>query len=228
MPEPDHLEVEILLGALRGGGGRGGLPDVLDAALDAADEVLAHLEERVARAHQHAADGDRPHDELPDVDDHRAPGRFLAAAPGQVLVDERRPEEVDERRDEQAPRQQAAGEVQRAELGADDVAHAEVGRGDVRRREMRHPAGGHLGHGLADAQLDEALLHRADLDRHLVRGPEDPEAVQQLDHRAHEHGAEQLQRGFRSLLAGLVDFRRGHRLGEGQRRGLRPSRAAGS
>ena len=61
--------------------------------------------------------------------DDAGPGRGLVAAVhGHVLIDERRAEEVDEQRHEQPPRQQAAGEVQRAELGADDVADAEVRR----------------------------------------------------------------------------------------------------
>ena len=71
--EQHGLEREVALGAVGGRRRRRRLLDVGDAALDAADQVLAHPVERVAGADQHAADGDRPHDVAVEVAGQRRP-----------------------------------------------------------------------------------------------------------------------------------------------------------
>ena len=124
--EEDRATVEVELGAIVGLGLRTGLLEVADGAADAGGEAGAHLEEGIAGADEHAAHGDRPDDVSPHLQREHGP---VDDAVGRV-IDGRRPEEIDDQRNQQAPGQDAAGEVQRAEARPDDVADAEIGGAD--------------------------------------------------------------------------------------------------
>ncbi len=218
--EADHSQRQVTLGPLRRGRCRRGLLHVGDAPLDAADEVLAHLVERVSGADEHAADRDRTDDVLPQRHDHRAPGCLLVAAVrSHVLVDQAGTEEEHQQGHEETPREQAAGEVQRAKLRADDVPDAQVGWRDVGGRKRRHAAGRDLGGVVLQAKPHEALAELAHRQTELVLILEEAEARARhdADERPHSHGAEQLQRGLAPFLPGLVDLARRHGLRELQR-----------
>ena len=109
-------------------------------------EVLAHAEERVAGAHHHAADGDGAHDEAPDRTGLSGPEGLIGHGAGRnKLRHEGRPAEEEDERNQQTPGDDAAGEVQRGQARADDVADAEIGRADRGRGEGGGGAGAQLG-----------------------------------------------------------------------------------
>ncbi len=175
------------------------------------------LIERVAGADEHAADGDRPDDELPDVGDHIRPGDrgHVRARPIEPF-DELRTEEVHEQGREEPPGEDAAGEVERRQSRADDVADAEVGGVD---------AGAGDGHGAADVELrggrigpnaDEARAHRPDLQDELLAGREELDDAEGVEQGPETHGLEEELGARAALLAGLVDLGRRDGLGEGE------------
>jgi hypothetical protein len=152
------LEAQILLRAVNCFGLACGLAEIRHGALQPRGQRLAHAEHGGGRAHQHAAHGDGPHDVAPHLARDAVPG-FITRAGRQVLR-QLRAEEVDQQRHQQAPGGEAAGEVQRAEPRADDVAHAQIGRSDGRQRELGPTA---YGGGACAAQLHRALAQLAHL-----------------------------------------------------------------
>ena len=77
----DDLGAEVALGAA--GAGVRCAPTSSDRKRRGAcrQPALAHAEQRVGRAHQHAADGDRPHDEAPDGRPAAGPESSSGVAP---------------------------------------------------------------------------------------------------------------------------------------------------
>ena len=122
----DIGEGQVLVDAVHHVIAGGGLLHVGDGAGEARSQALAHLEEGEAGADEHAADGDGTDDELPDRVGEGDPVAF-----GSSLRENTRGQEVGDDRDQQTPGDDAAGEVQGAELGANDVAHAHVGGADA-------------------------------------------------------------------------------------------------
>ena len=120
-------------------------------------------------------------------------------------------EQEHQQRHEQAPGQQAAGEVQRAQFGADDVADPEIGRANVRCLERRDASGGQLGHA---APCPSILIHMrstllpsiAYLDDEIPRRGKELRRTGQVDPGAQDHGLDEIHRSAESLLAGLVDL----------------------
>ena len=135
----------------------------------------------------------------------------------EVLVDQRRSDEVDEQRHEQPPRQQAAGEVQRAELGPDDVADAQVRGRDGRGREAGDAAGRHL-----DGECRSGPASRSSacsVPMPMAKSFEErkmPNPSRKRTTAPTPIARNSCSAASAALLACLVDFAGGHRLGEGQ------------
>ena len=125
-----------------------------------------------------------------------------------------RGDEIQDNRSQKSPCHDAAREVERGELGTDDVADTDVGRADLEGGQ-HHAAGsgdalgtrgeGHFLHA-GDARLGEG-------NEFLPQREEDLELTEGLDECAAEHGAEKELRPTAAAATGLVDFRRRHRLG---------------
>ena len=149
--EEDDLAVEVALGAIDGLVLRGGFFRSRMARLMPAPRLLRILKSVSwrRRACRRRRSGGRCDTRL------AGDGVAQAIAGGQGLAS-CGPEEVDEQRHEQAPGQDAAGEVQRAEARADDVADAEVGGADGGSGERADAAGRDEARRLGE--LDEASL----------------------------------------------------------------------
>ena len=175
---------------------------VRHGAAEARGEALAHFEEGEAGAHEHAADGDGPHDELPDRDGEGDPVALRG-----ILGQDAGRQEIGDDGHQQAPGDDAAGEVQGAEFGPDDVAHAHVGGAD---------AGGAEQHAAADLGLpavDEVDGRGLEAHEPFPGGGEELDLHQGLDHSADAHGAEEELGAAAPTGAGLVDLGGGHALG---------------
>ncbi len=129
-----------------------------------------------------------------------------------------RPEEVGEQRNQQAPGDHAAGEVQRGQARADDVADPEIRRTD--RRRGHHACGAHIQLLVVAAcgQPDHAAPEVTDPYQEGVAGRKDIERPEEVDQRTAAHVVEQQFRRLRSLLAREVNLRGGHRFRKRQLR----------
>ena len=213
----DELDVEVLFETGRDLGLAGGLLDVAHGPLDPGGEVLPHLVERVAGADEHAADGDGPDDELPDVGDHVRPGNRGHVRAGTVEpLDELGAEEVHEQGREEPPGEDAAGEVERREARADDVADAQVGGVDAGAGDGHGPADVELRRRGIGAEAHEARAHLPDLQDELLAGCEELDNAEGVKEGSEAHGLEEVLGARAPLLAGLVDLGRGPGFGEGE------------
>ena len=213
-PDQQDLEGDVAIGAVRRLVRGRRLLHVGDPTLDAENELVVHPPQRVGRADQHPADRDGPDRVAPEVPGQRRPVRALR--PGE-LRPQLGTENEDQERHEETPGQEAPREVQRGELGTDDVADPQVRRARGRELEGAHATGRDRARFGPQAETDEALLHLANGDLEGVGGPEDTAVAEQLDESAHAHRAEELLGRLGAPLAGLVDLSSGDRLREGQR-----------
>ena len=213
----DDLHVQVLLDPGDDLGLAGRLPDVADRAFEAGLQVLAHLVEGVAGADEHAADGDRPDDELPDVRDHVDPVDVGRRDPRPIESrDELGPEEEHQQGGEEAPGQEAAGEVEGREAGSDDVADADVGGEDAGPGDGHGAAGPDRRRILGGAQPDETGSDLADLEDEVLAGGEELDDAERVEEGPEPHGLEEELRALAALLPGLVDLGRGDGFGEDQ------------
>src|ERR1022692_2702358 len=149
------------------------------------------------------------HDVEPDGAGNLGPAIFARNTRRQL-----RPQEEGQQRHQQSPGEDAAGEVQRAQPGPDNVAHAQVGGADGRGGERRHGARLHDRRTRRANELDHTLSDFADMQHKVAAGGENVDRAQEEEHRAHSHIGEEDLGGPRALLAGLINLGRGYRLRE--------------
>ena len=128
----------------------------------------------------------------------------------------------------QAPGEQAAGEVEGAELGADDVADAEVRRAHRRRRNVVTPPAGTVTDSFVRPKRTKLSLIRPTARWKSFEARKTPAFASSWMSAPTPMALNSWIAASAAALAGLVDLARGDRLGERQRRGPRPSRGAGS
>jgi len=170
--EEDGLEGEVALGA---GGGSWAAADFFTSATPRLRPVARffRMRKRVKLARPASRPPRSVDDEPPHVAGHAGPVGG-AVGPG-VAGSELGAEEEEEQRHEEAPGEEAAREVQGAELGTDDVADAEVGRltpGPGRWWPPRRESWPRR----LQAEADEALLDPPHREVELVRGAKTPES----------------------------------------------------
>ena len=186
-----------------------------DRAAETFRERFPHPQQRPDRAGDHRSHRDGSHQFGPDDAAHLRPAGARRRHPAGVR--ELRIEEQD-RRDHEPPGEDAAGETDRREPEADDVADAEIRRGSGRSRIGEDSGLGRRAEGRgADRQRPP--------ERAVAEGAGDPvgeqldalRVLEQLDERAEAHHLEQQAAAARAL-AGAVDLRRGDRFRERQLR----------
>jgi hypothetical protein len=125
--------------------------------------------------------------------------------------------QIDEQRHHQAPGQDAAGEVQRRELGPNDVAHTDVRGAHGGRRNIRDATGGErIGpRGRTQRNLAQAQLPHAQ--HELFVGREETARAGEEHARAERHAGEEVLRRFRAASASFVNLGRRHRFRERER-----------
>ncbi len=195
--------------------GFSGFFEIADGARHADAELLAHAEQGIAGADQHAADGDRADDGKIDRARERVPSDFALLQRSLQL----RPQQVGEQRNQQAPGEHAAGEVQCGQARADDVADSQVGRADRRRIERAY-APGCQGRdiGIRAGAQQKVFAERSDIHRERLYIFKNVQLRERIDQRAESHIGKQDLGRLRALLSGLVNFRGGDRFGEGKLR----------
>ena len=191
----------------------GGLTQVGEGLAESGGEAGAHFEERVGSSDEHAADGDGTHNVAPDSVRHVGP---IFHAVGWHVCPELRSEKKNEQRHHESPGDHAAGELDRGQSNADDVADAEIGGADAGRGKNRSSTGGHNVGAARSAEPNLAVAEASDADVQVGIGGEQAESSEDVNQSANADVPEKIFCGLGAALPGLVNFRGGQRFGEGQ------------